>query len=72
MALPLIVIFFPQVAASCLLRAGENQPWKALNLIRRPILMIGSKGDTLCPFAPIAHTSTLIPTAELVEVTGGT
>jgi len=63
---------FPnQIAASIFLRTPlHHEPRKALHLIRRPILLIGGRGDLVCPLAPIAETSRVVPTAELVELTG--
>ncbi|KAJ7471029.1 alpha/beta-hydrolase [Mycena latifolia] len=64
---------FPnQIAASIFFRAPlHHEPRKALHLIRRPILLTAAKGDRICPLAPIIETSRVVPTAELVEVTGG-
>ncbi|KAK7055913.1 peptidase-S15 domain-containing protein [Favolaschia claudopus] len=63
---------FPnQIAASIFFRAPlHHRPRDALHLIRNPILLTAAKGDRICPHAPIVQTSRLIPTAELVEVSG--
>ncbi|KAJ6611171.1 Alpha/Beta hydrolase protein [Mycena sp. CBHHK59/15] len=59
------------IAASIFLRAPRYNPSAALHLIQRPILLTAAKGDTICPHAAVVRTSTVVPTAELVEVTGG-
>ncbi|KAJ6543633.1 alpha/beta-hydrolase [Mycena vulgaris] len=63
---------FPnQITASIFFRAPlQHKPRAALSLIRRPLLLIAAAGDRICPAAPVVHTSTVVPTAELVEVTG--
>ncbi|KAJ7189494.1 alpha/beta-hydrolase [Mycena pura] len=70
-AAPGAVAGFASIAASVFFRAAlHHEPRKALHLIRRPILLIGARGDRICPLAPIAETSRAVPTAELVELTG--
>ncbi|KAJ6578052.1 alpha/beta-hydrolase [Mycena capillaripes] len=63
---------FPnQINASIFFRAPlHHRPRDALHLIRRPILLIAAKGDRMCPAAPVVETSRVVPTAELVEVSG--
>ncbi|KAF7335461.1 Peptidase-S15 domain-containing protein [Mycena venus] len=63
---------FPnQIAASIFFRAPlHHRPRDALHLIRRPILLTAARGDRICPPAPVVETSRVVPTAELVEVSG--
>ncbi|KAJ7897411.1 hypothetical protein B0H13DRAFT_2337943 [Mycena leptocephala] len=63
---------FPnQISASTFFRVPlQQRPREALHLIRRPILLTAAKGDRICPPAPVVETSRVVPTAELVEVTG--
>ncbi|KAJ6489067.1 alpha/beta-hydrolase [Mycena sanguinolenta] len=64
---------FPnQIAASIFFRAPlHHRPRDALHLIRRPILLTAAEGDRLCPPSPVVETSRIVPTAELVQVSGG-
>ncbi|KAF7375611.1 Peptidase-S15 domain-containing protein [Mycena sanguinolenta] len=63
---------FPnQIAASIFYRAPlHHRPRDSLHLIRRPILLTAAKGDRICPPTPVVETSRIVPTAELVQVSG--
>ncbi|KAF8151266.1 alpha/beta-hydrolase [Mycena galopus ATCC 62051] len=63
---------FPnQIAASIFFRAPlHHRPRDALHLIHRPILLTAAKADRICPPAPVVETSRIVPTAELVQVSG--
>ncbi|KAJ7672227.1 alpha/beta-hydrolase [Mycena polygramma] len=63
--------FVNKIAASIFFRAPlHSRPREALHLIRRPILLTAAKGDSICPPGPVVQTSRVVPTAELVEVSG--
>ncbi|KAF8162533.1 hypothetical protein K438DRAFT_1858750, partial [Mycena galopus ATCC 62051] len=65
---------FPnQISASIFFRAPlHHRPRDALHLIHRPIfkLLTAAKADRICPPAPVVETSRIVPTAELVQVSG--
>ncbi|KAJ7068882.1 alpha/beta-hydrolase [Mycena belliarum] len=63
---------FPnQIAASIFFRAPlQHKPRAALHRVRRPLLLTAARGDRICPPALAVHASTVVASAELVEVTG--